>query len=80
MFPNSIDITLNNETKLSSGTKSYLFDFDSGDFVVRDGKLVECDGIDAIKVWIEKILHTEKGRYTIYTDTEYGFMTVISNQ
>ena len=72
MFPTSTDVTLNNETKSSSGTKSYLFDFDSGDFVVRDGKLVECDGIDAIKVWIEKILRTEKGRYTIYADTEYG--------
>ena len=61
MFPNSTGITLNNETKSSSGTKSYLFDFDSADFVVRDGKLVECGGIDAIKVWTEKILRTEKG-------------------
>lgn len=72
MFPNSNSVTVNNETKSSSGTKSYLFDFDRGDFVVRDGKLVECDSIDAIKVWIEKILRTEKGRYTIYADTEYG--------
>lgn len=72
MFPNSTDIMISNENKASSGVKSYLFDFDSGDFVVRDGKLVECDGIDAIKVWIEKILRTEKGRYTIYADTEYG--------
>ena len=72
MFPNSANVNLNNETKLSNGTKSYLFDFASGDFVVRDGKLVECDGIDAIKVWIEKILRTEKDRYSIYNDTEYG--------
>lgn len=72
MFPNSTDIMISNENKASSGVKSYLFDFDSGDFIVRDGKLVECDGIDAIKVWIEKILRTEKGRYTIYADTEYG--------
>ena len=50
MFPDSNSVTVNNETKSSSGTKSYLFDFGSGDFVVRDGKLVECDGIDAIKV------------------------------
>ena len=56
MFPNSTDIMIPNENKASNGTKSYLFDFDSGDFVVRDGKLVECDGIDAIKIWIEKIL------------------------
>ena len=72
MFPNSTDITLDDESNTSSGTKSYLFDFTTGDFIVRDGKLTECDGIDAIKVWIEKILRTEKGRYTIYTDTEYG--------
>ena len=72
MFPNSTDIMISNENKASNGTKSYLFDFDSGDFIVRDGKLVECDGIDAIKIWIEKILRTEKGRYTIYADTEYG--------
>ena len=72
MFPNSTDIMISNENKASNGTKSYLFDFDSGDFIVRDGKLVECDGIDAIKVWTEKILRTEKGRYNIYNNTEYG--------
>ena len=72
MFPNSTDITLDNESNTSSGTKSYLFDFTTGDFVVCDGKLIECDGIDAIKVWIEKILRPEKGRYPIYDNTEYG--------
>ena len=72
MFPNSIDITLDNGTQTSNGTKSYMFDFENGDFVMRDGKLIECDGIDAIKVWIEKILRTEKGRYSIYDNTEYG--------
>ena len=72
MFPNSTNIILDNETQTSSRTKSYMFDFENGDFVVRDGKLIECDGIDAIKVWIEKILRTEKGRYQIYSGTEYG--------
>ncbi len=72
MFPNSTDITINNESNTSSGTKSYLFDFTTGDFVVRDGKLIECDSIESIKVWIEKILRTEKGRYPIYDNTEYG--------
>ena len=72
MFPNSTDITLDNESNTSSGTKSYMFDFENDDFIVRDGKLIECDSIDAIKVWIEKILRTEKGRYSIYDNTEYG--------
>ena len=56
----------------SFGAKTYLFDFEKGDFVIRDGNLVECDGIEAIKVWIEKILRTEKGRFHIYDDTDYG--------
>lgn len=72
MFPNSTDITINNETQILSGTKSYIFDFTTGDFALRDGKLIECDGISAIKVWIEKILRTGKGRYPIYDNTEYG--------
>ena len=71
MFPNSTDITLDNKTQTLNGTKSYLFDFTTGDFIVRDGKLIECNGIESIKVWIEKILRTEKGRYPIYDNTEY---------
>ena len=55
-----------------NGIKTYLFDFETGDFVVRDGKLAECDGVDAVRMWIEKIIRTEKNRYKIYTDTEYG--------
>lgn len=56
MFPHSTDITLDGETKSSSGTKSYIFDFTTGDFIVRDGKLEVCsftlpdDGNYTIKV------------------------------
>ena len=71
MFPETNDISFSSASD-SYGTKSYLFDFDTGEFVVRDGKLVECDGLEAIKIWIEKILRTEKGRFKIYDDTEYG--------
>lgn len=62
MFPNSTDITINNETQILSGTKSYLFDFTTGDFALRDGKIIECDGIESIKVWIEKILRKRCGK------------------
>lgn len=69
MFPNTND-TSNLET--TTGTKSFLFDFENNEFVIVDGKLVEYDGLEAIKVWISKILKTEKGRYEIYDDTDYG--------
>ena len=73
MFPQTQStINIQSQTESNNGTKTYLFDFDKGDFVIRDGKLVECDGVEAIKVWIEKILRTEKGRFKIYDNTEYG--------
>ena len=73
MFPETHNSTVpNNDTVVSNGTKTYLFDFDRGDFVIRDGKLVVCDGVEAIRVWIEKIIRTEKSRYPIYDGTEYG--------
>ena len=71
MFPETNDIAFSSSSD-SFGTRSYLFDFDTGDFIVRDGKLVECDGLEAVKVWIEKILRTEKGRFKIYDGTVYG--------
>ena len=71
MFPETKEISFASSSE-RLGTKSYLFDFDTGDFVVRDGKLIECDGIEAVKVWIEKILRTEKGGFHIYDNTEYG--------
>ena len=72
MFPRTQDLpdVTNAETVMSG--KSFLFDFTAGDFIIRDGKLVGCDGIEANKVWIEKILRTEKGRFRIYNDTDYG--------
>ena len=73
MFPETEDYVLLEEQKdNASGTKSFLYDFSKGDFVIRDGKLVPCDSLEAIKVWIEKIIRTEKNRFPIYDGTEYG--------
>jgi len=56
--------------------KSFMFDFKKGDFVLLNGKLVSTQGIEALKVWIEKILRTEKFRFQVYTkdgrQDEYG--------
>jgi len=73
MFPQTTDVpvTLQKDSSLKLGT-SFLFDFTSGDFVIQDGKMVTCDDETAIKMWIEKILRTEKGRYSIYDGTDYG--------
>ncbi|WP_432662446.1 DUF2634 domain-containing protein [Wukongibacter baidiensis] len=64
-----------NNTDLPETGKSFLFDFEAGDFVLKDGRLVEISDLEAIKVWIEKILRTEKYRYKVYEredKNEYG--------
>ena len=71
MFPEyEPTINMDDEIETTSNGKSFLFDFSVGDFVVRDGKVLEAEGAEALKIWIEKILKTEKGKFKIYD--EYG--------
>lgn len=55
--------------------KSFLFDFRTGDFVLRDGKPVLADETTALRIWIEKAIRTELDRYAIYEGTGYGIQT-----
>lgn len=52
--------------------KSFLYDFNQGDFVLKNGKLVELHGVESLKMWIEKTMRTERYRFRIYDNTEYG--------
>lgn len=70
MFPQTVVNTSEINTKATTQGKSFLFDFDTNNFVIKDGKLVEVEGIEAIKTWIAKILRTEKFKFNIYD--EYG--------
>lgn len=78
MFPTlDIDkiISEENQNVIQPGGKAYKYDFKKGDFVIKDGRLVEVEGKEAIKVWIEKILRTEKFKFKVYTENntdDYG--------
>ena len=55
--------------------QSFAFDFSQGDFLLRDGKLIPVSSYEALKVWIEKVLRTERFRFRIYAradGNEYG--------
>lgn len=54
--------------------KSFLFDFDKGEFVFRNGKMVELHGVESLKMWIRKVLRTERFRFKIYEDVPYGVL------
>lgn len=76
MFPgqnNSIkDNAKNNSSEIYSNGKSFLFDFNSGEFKLQDGKLSTIEKLEALKSWINKILRTDKNKYEIYKNTSYG--------
>ena len=66
------------ETSENSFGKTYLFDFEKGEFVLKDGKLIVASELEAIEMWIRKIILTEKFKFKIYEksederDQEYG--------
>lgn len=67
-----LQINMENTTKTPDNGKSFLFDFKSGDFALQNGKMIEVEGIDSLKIWIQKTLLTEKNKYQIYKGTDYG--------
>lgn len=50
---------------------TYDWDFQTGDFKLQDGKLVQLTGMPYLKVWMQKALLTAKDTL-IYSGTEYG--------
>ncbi len=47
--------------------KEYAWDFQRGDFIREDGKIVAVEGREAIKLWIYKALHTTRYRWPVYS-------------
>jgi len=76
MFPgqdNSIkDNQKNSSSEIYSNGKSFLFDFNSGEFKLQHGKLSTIERLESLKSWINKILRTDKNKYEIYKNTSYG--------
>ncbi|MGE4272054.1 MAG: DUF2634 domain-containing protein [Desulfitobacterium sp.] len=63
-------VGINSQENPTQRGTSLLFDFNAGDFVTKDGKLLPVDGLESLKIWIEKILKTEKFRFKIYETGE----------
>ena len=72
MFPvDEIDsVTVQTETKDIG--RSFRFDLEAREFVVKDGKVSETNRLEAIKQWVSLLLVTAAGRYKIYDDTNFG--------
>lgn len=51
---------------------TYNFDFKQGEFVMSGGTVDVLTGIDALRLWIDKTIRTQFGRYSIYKGKNYG--------
>ena len=51
---------------------TYNFDFKQGEFVISGGAVAVLTGVDALRLWIDKTIRTQFGRYYIYGDKSYG--------
>lgn len=74
MFPKITELQFEQQLTedLPQMGKSFLFDFETGELVIIDGKLLPIEGLEALKQWVNMTLRTEKYRFKIYEDTEYG--------
>lgn len=65
-----------NENKNTNG-KTFLIDFQKKRMLRSNGKLIKTDDERAVRMWIEKVLLTEKFKWNIYKENgsnQYGMM------
>jgi hypothetical protein len=68
------DVSTDEQTSTTATTtvhSTFDWDFETDDFKLKDGKLIELTGIKYIKVWAKKALLTVKNTL-IYADGNYG--------
>lgn len=79
MFPDDLQEYLldeDTEATVSNGYKftgkTFLYDFVIDDFIYKNGAPVEVEGKEALRVWIEKLIRTEKFKFKIYENVDYA--------
>ena len=71
IFPIVEEVSIQEDIIVERGI-NFLYDFNIGDLVLKDGKLIELTGDAAVVFWVEKTLRTEYERCMVYKNTGYG--------
>ena len=73
MLPNiaGVDINISTTSTVTQG-KSFKFDFATGEFELVDGKMIAVTDEEALKIWIDKTIRTEKNKFKVYENINYG--------
>ena len=69
--------TVDAEMMSTSIGRTPLFDFAKGQYVLKDGKIVECTQEEAVKQWVGFLVKTAAEKYAVYDSTDFG--TYIEN-
>lgn len=62
------------EETLQSTTigRTPLFNFETGRYEIKDGKIIECTQEEAVRQWVGFQVKTLAGKYRVYDDTNFG--------
>lgn len=69
--------TIDVEMMSTSIGRTPLFDFEKGQYVLKDGKIVECTQEEAVRQWVGFLVKTAAEKFDVYDET--GFGTYIEN-
>lgn len=70
LFPELSVAKISDEKRLPM-YREWAFDFEKGEFKIKNGKYYLIEGIEALKIWIYKALKTERYIFVAYTKN-YG--------
>lgn len=72
MFPEIELLEEEQEETFQFNGRSFLYDFEKGDFVYKNGAPVVVEGKAALLMWAEKVIRTEKFRFNVHKGIDYG--------
>jgi hypothetical protein len=70
LFPELTVANLSDEKRLPM-YREWAFDFEKGEFKIKNGKYYLIEGIEALKIWIYKALRTDRYIFNAYSGN-YG--------
>lgn len=71
IFPFTDPVELVDEVKELPMAREWAWDFEKLDFKTKNGKMYQVEGNEAVKIWIWKLLNTQRYRYMIFS-WDYG--------
>lgn len=70
MFPNEILEDINTEVKTEEVGIDFSFDYKTGQHIMQNGLLVECDILQGVQQYIQNVLRTKANAFNVYTVDE----------